>query len=123
MDNTGQTANVVATRLRLGPGFHERDFERVIGSLESLDRHLAHWRPETIDLRISVRGRETLSQRITLEIWLPGCNSLLANSNERDLDHALIEVRKVIAREIEDERSRREPHKGGAHQVRVTNMP
>lgn len=115
MSDIEQRANIVELQLRLGPGFHKSDLERVIGALESLDRHLAHWRPQTVDLRISVKGRETLDQRVTLEVWLPGWNALLANSNDRDLDCALIEVRKVMVREIEEERSRREPHKGSAH--------
>ena len=116
-DSTQQIATVVASQLRLGPGFHERDREHVVAALESLDRHLARWRPERVDLRVSVKERETLNQRVTLEIWVPGCNPLIANSHERNIDHALIEVRKVIVREIEEERSRREPHKGSAHQT------
>jgi hypothetical protein len=117
MSDIEQSVNAVADRLRLGPGFHEKDHTKVVETLSSLDRHLAHWRPEALDLRISVKDRDTLNQRVTLEIWLPGWHSLLAHYQDRDLGHALVEVRKVMVREIEEERSKHEPHKGSAHQV------
>jgi len=45
---------------------------------------------------------------------------LVATSHERDLDHALAEVRRDLIRQIEDERARREPRKGRKSRYRTT---
>ena len=50
-------------------------------------------------------------QKVTLQAWLAGRAHLVAPSHERDLDPALAEVRRDLIRQIEDERSRREPRK------------
>ncbi len=113
-----QEISTVQEQLRLGPGFHAADQPHIVDVLSSLDRHLAHWRPESVDIRVSVKERDTPNQRTTLELWLPGWHPLLAHSQEREIEAALIDVRKVMIREIEEERSRREPHKGSAHQIR-----
>jgi hypothetical protein len=100
-------ADVIGSRLRLGPGLAEKDREDVVAALLALNRHLEHWKPDQIDLRISVRERGYSDQRVSLEVWLPGRHSLLAHAANADLTHALVEVRKVAIREIEDANDRR----------------
>jgi hypothetical protein len=76
--------------------------------LSALSRHLAHWSPEQVDLEISVKNRGGRELKVTLEAWLPRWPSLVATSTDRELDHALIEVRNDMIRQIEDEKIKRE---------------
>ncbi|HVB01635.1 MAG TPA: hypothetical protein VNE42_10300 [Acidimicrobiales bacterium] len=106
MRSSDQDPGTLEQRLRLGPGFQDADRERVFSALTALDRHLARWNPEQVDIRLSVKHRESLEQRVTLEIWLPHWPSLFVHFNDPDLDRALVEARKLMIREIEDERER-----------------
>jgi hypothetical protein len=45
-------------------------------------------------------------QKVTLQAWLAGRAHLMATSHQRDLDHALADVRRDMIRQIEDERGR-----------------
>src|SRR5665213_3075334 len=106
MSDTEQNLGTIEQRLRLGPGLTDNDRQQVLDVLSSLNRHLEHWKPEQVDLRLSVRDRDYLDQRVTLEVWLPGRHTLLAHASDRDLDRALVEVRKIAIREIEEERDK-----------------
>jgi hypothetical protein len=105
------SAEILEQQLRLGAGFGPADRDRVLDILSSLGRHLAHWKPERVDLEISVKDRSGVEQKVTLEAWLPGWPALVATSGGRELDHALVEVRKEMIRQIEDEKAKRGPHK------------
>ncbi|HWG61877.1 MAG TPA: hypothetical protein VG253_09205 [Streptosporangiaceae bacterium] len=96
--------------LRLGAGFGTGDREHVLEALAPLNRHLAHWNPEQVDLEISVKNREGPQQKVMLEAWLAGWPAVLATSKDRDLDRAVIEVRKEMIRRIEDEKAKRDLH-------------
>jgi hypothetical protein len=102
-----ENEGTVEQRLRLGPGLAESDRQQVLEVLTPLNRHLKHWKPEQVDLRLSVKDRDYLDQRVTLEIWLPRRHTVLAHGSDRDLEKALVEVRKVAIREIEDKGERR----------------
>ncbi len=105
---------ILAERLRLGAGFAAADRSHVLEMLSSLDRHLAHWSPEQVDLEISVKDRGGPEQKVTLEAWLPRWPSLVATAADRDLDHALVGVRKDMIRQIEDEKTKRQPRNAHA---------
>ncbi|HEY5271822.1 MAG TPA: hypothetical protein VIJ34_01160 [Acidimicrobiales bacterium] len=107
MDDGKKDAGVIGSRLRLGPGLAEKDREEVVVALSALGRHLEHWKPDQVDLRVSVRDRGFGDQRVSLEVWLPGRHSLLAHAADADLNRALVEVRKVAIRELEDFNDRR----------------
>jgi ribosome-associated translation inhibitor RaiA len=96
-------------RLRLGAGFAPADRPRILGALSALAPHLSGWEHDQVDLEVSLKDTDGPDQKITLQAWLAGRAHLVATSHERDLDHALAEVRKDLIRQIEDERSRREP--------------
>ncbi|MDT7651987.1 MAG: hypothetical protein QOI36_3393 [Pseudonocardiales bacterium] len=98
-------------RLRLGAGFAAADRPRILGALSALAPHLSGWEHDQVDLEVSLKDREGPDQKLTLQAWLAGRTHLVATSHERDLDHALVEVRRELIRQIEDERSRREPRK------------
>jgi ribosome-associated translation inhibitor RaiA len=98
-------------RLRIGVGFAAADRLRILGALSTLAPHLAGWEHDQVDLEVSLKDIEGADQKVTLQAWLAGRSRLVATSHERDLDHALAEVRTDLIRQIEDERSRREPTK------------
>jgi ribosome-associated translation inhibitor RaiA len=101
-------------RLRLGAGFAAGDRPRILGALSALEPHLQ------VDLEVSLKDTEGPDQKVTLQAWLGGRIHLVATSHEHNLDHALAEVRKELIRQIEDERSRREPRKRGKARHRTT---
>jgi hypothetical protein len=115
-DQENGSPRILDERLRLGAGFAAADRAHVLDILSSLDRHLAHWSPDRVDLEISVKDRRGPEQKVTLEAWLPGWQPLVATSAGRELDHALVDVRKDMIRRIEDEKTRRGPHKGRARE-------
>jgi ribosome-associated translation inhibitor RaiA len=98
-------------RLRLGAGFAAADQLRILGALSGLTPHLSGWEHDQVDLEVSLKDTEGPDQKVTLQAWLAGRAHLVATSHERDLDHALAEVCRDLIRQIEDERSRREPRK------------
>jgi ribosome-associated translation inhibitor RaiA len=101
---------ILAERLRLGFGFSDAHRSHVLELLSSLERHLARWDPEQVDLEISVKDRGGSEQKVTFEAWLRKWPPLVASAAARDLDHAVIEVRKEMIRQIDDEKAKRGPH-------------
>jgi ribosome-associated translation inhibitor RaiA len=104
-------AGTLEERLRLGAGFGAADRLRILEALSALAPHLSGWEHDQLDLEVSLKDTEGPDQKVTLQAWLPGRAHLVATSHERDLDHALAEVRRDLIRQVEDERSRREPRK------------
>jgi ribosome-associated translation inhibitor RaiA len=98
-------------RLRIGAGFAAADRPRILGALSALAPHLSGWEHDQVDLELSLKDTEGPDQKVTLQAWLAGRTHLVATSHERDLDQALAEVRRDLIRQIEDDRSRREPRK------------
>jgi hypothetical protein len=82
--------------------------------------HLSGWEHDQVDLEVSLKDTEGPDQKVTLQAWLAGRAHLVATSHERDLDHALAEVRRDLIRQIEEERSRREPRKRRKTRYRTT---
>ena len=103
--------------LRLGAGFAEADRPRILEALSALAPHLSGWEHDQVDLEVSLKDTEGPDQRLPFK---PGWAHLVATSHERDLDHALAEVRRELIRQIEDERSRREPRKRRKTRYRTT---
>jgi len=110
-DTWDSSTKVLNDRLRLGAGFGPADRSHVLELMSSLTRHLARWKPEKVDLEISVKDRTGPEQKITLEALLPGLGLVVATSAHHDLDHALIEARKELIRQIDDEKAKRSDHK------------
>jgi ribosome-associated translation inhibitor RaiA len=109
-DAENGSAGILAERLRLGFGFSAAHRDHVLGLLSSLDRHLARWDPDQVDLEISVKDRHGPEQKITLEAWLPKWPPLVAHSTITDVDQAVVEVRRELIRQIEDEKAKRGPN-------------
>jgi hypothetical protein len=117
-DPEDSSTQILAERLRLGAGFSAEDSDHVLELLAPLGRHLVRWSPEDVDLELLVKNRGGAEQKVTLEAWLPGWPSLVATAVNRDLDHALVEVRKDVIRQIEDQKGKHEPRKGRATRQR-----
>jgi ribosome-associated translation inhibitor RaiA len=110
-DTWDSSTKVLSDRLRLGAGFGPADRGHVLELMSSLTRHLSRWKPEKVDLEISVKDRTGPEQKSTLEALLPGLGLVVATSAHRDFDHALIEARKELIRQIDDEKAKRSDHK------------
>lgn len=111
-DTWDDSTRVLDERLRLGAGFGAADRRHVLELLSSLTRHLARWKPDKVDLEISVKDRGGPEQKVTLEALLPGLAVIVATSADRELDHAVIGARKELIRQIDDEKAKRSSHKG-----------
>lgn len=107
-------------RLRLGVGFAATDRLRVLGALAALAPHLYGWEHDQVDLDVSLKDTGGTDQKVTLQAWLAGRAHLVATSHELDLDHALADVRKDLIRQIEDEKSRRQPRERRKTRQRTT---
>jgi ribosome-associated translation inhibitor RaiA len=108
-DAESGSSRILADRLRLGFGFTAGHRSHVLDLLSGLDRHLARWDADQVDLEISVKDRRGPEQKVTFEAWLPKRPPLVAHSTARDLDQAVIEVRKELIRQIEDDKARHRP--------------
>jgi ribosome-associated translation inhibitor RaiA len=107
-------------RLRLGAGFAEAARPRILEALSALTPHLSGWEHDQVDLEVSLKDTEGPDQKVTLQAWLAGRAHVVATSHEHNIDHALAEVRRDLIRQIEDERSRREPRKRRKTRYRTT---
>ena len=91
--------SVYAERLRITAEFHEHEREHLTSLLFGrLERRLAHWRPEQVELLLSVKDRGTPAQRTVLECWIVGAPHQVATSHEPDADRAVVEVRDDLVR-------------------------
>ena len=107
-------------RLRLGAGFAAADRPRILEALSALTPHLSGWEHDQVDLEVSLKDTEGPDQKVTLQAWLAGRAHLVATSHEHDIDHALAEVRRDLIRQIQEQRSRREPRKRRKTRYRST---
>jgi ribosome-associated translation inhibitor RaiA len=107
-------------RLRLGVGFAAADRMRVLAALSALAPHLSGWERDQVDLEVSLKDIERPDQKVTLQAWLAGRAHLVATSHARDIDHALADVRRDMIRQLEEERSRREPRERRKTRKRTT---
>jgi ribosome-associated translation inhibitor RaiA len=108
MTNNGSTS-VLDSTLRFAGGFHDNERAHVLDVLAPLEKHLARWSADEVELTLSVKDRGSPEQRVTLEAKLGGWPLLVAKGADADIDRALHEARKELIRQIEDERSRRVP--------------
>lgn len=95
--------------LRVGAGFTDDDRRWILDALESLAPHLARWDSADVDVEISVKHRGGKEQQVTLQADLPGYPPLVAKATDRQLDRAIAEAKHELIRQIEDEKSKREP--------------
>ncbi|HEX6417820.1 MAG TPA: hypothetical protein VFZ77_04965 [Acidimicrobiales bacterium] len=102
------TGGIVAQRLRLGSGFAAGERPAIVGTLAALDRRLATFGAERVDLELSVKERDTASQRVVLECAIAGWPRSVATSIEPRMDQAVAEVRDDLLRQLNDLKTRTE---------------
>jgi ribosome-associated translation inhibitor RaiA len=107
-ESTPTPDGIVGEALRLGAGFHEHDRRWVLERLAPLGKHLARWDPDQVDVEVSVKDRDGDEQQVTLEASVPRWPHLVARAAGRDLDRALVEARKELIRQIDEEKRKRE---------------
>lgn len=99
---SGVSVSKFRDRLRVVPEFLPDEYEKVKDSLFGrLERRLTRWEPEQVELEISMKDRDSSSQRVTLECWISGVPKIVGTSRLRDLDQAVIEVRDDVWRQVD----------------------
>lgn len=99
----------VASALRVAHGVTAAERDRIVDSWGRLDSRLRSFAAGTVELQLTVKERDTPSQRTTLEAWIAGRPRLVATSDQVNLDEAMTEVREDLIRQIADAKERTEP--------------
>lgn len=95
--------SIIDERLRVVSEFRDDERPRIVDTLTAkLDRRLTRWDAEQIDMELSVKERDTNSQKVVLECWIAGEPRFVATSQETDLTAALHDVRDDLHRQIDD---------------------
>src|ERR1700710_2490418 len=77
--------------LRLTGGFHDDERPHLLEVLAPIEKHLARWNADDVDLTLSVKERGGTEQRVTLEAKLGDWPNLVATAADRDLVRAVHE--------------------------------
>jgi ribosome-associated translation inhibitor RaiA len=93
----------------MGVGFVAKERPHVLQALAALEPHLGRWDPLDISLEVSLQDRGRKEQRVTLRTTLPGFPPLVAVAGNRDVTRALHEAKDELIRQLEHEKSVREP--------------
>jgi ribosome-associated translation inhibitor RaiA len=94
--------SILAERLRIVSEFRDEERAYVLETLGGkLDKRLSRWKPEQIELELSVKERDTPSQKMVLECWIAGQPRMVATSNEQELQSALHDVREDLFKQID----------------------
>ena len=96
--------------LHLGAGFKEKERRHVVEALSTLGPHLGRWDPDVV-VEVSLQDRDGKKQRVTLRTSLPGLPPLVAVADNLDVTRALGEAKHEMIRQIEHQKSEREPKK------------
>ncbi|MBD8505200.1 HPF/RaiA family ribosome-associated protein [Hoyosella sp. G463] len=98
-----------ADRVRIVPQFTSDDGDAITGILFGrLDSRLSRWSPEQVEMEISVKERDTPSQRVVLECWISGMPKLVATSTEQQIETAIAEVRDELWSQLDKQISKQE---------------
>jgi ribosome-associated translation inhibitor RaiA len=94
--------SILAERLRIVSEFRDDERAYVLETLGGkLDRRLSRWGAERVELELSVKERDTPSQKVVLECWISGEPKMVATSNETELQSALHDVREDLFKQID----------------------
>jgi ribosome-associated translation inhibitor RaiA len=89
-------------RTRVVGEFRADEYDKVRDLLFGrLERRLSRWDPEQVELELSVKERDTPSQKTVLECWIAGAPRVVGTSKEQDLDKAVVEVRDDVWRQVD----------------------
>lgn len=99
----------VETALRVAHGVTGEERDRIVASWGRLDARLRSFPAGAVELQLTVKERDTPSQRTTLEAWIDRRDRLVATSTLPGFDEAIAEVRNDLIRQITDAKTRTEP--------------
>lgn len=108
-ETENQRRDVLDEVLHFDAGFQARERPWVLEALSALGPHLARWDPDDVNVELSVKDRDGKEQSVTLRADLPGYSPLVAVAADRNLDRALAKAKRELIRQIEDQKSMREP--------------
>jgi ribosome-associated translation inhibitor RaiA len=97
------------TAIHVGAGFVAQERPHVLEALSTLAPHLGRWNPRDVDVDVSLQDRGGNEQRVTLRTSLPGLPPLVAVADDADVTRALGEARRQLIRQLEHQKSAREP--------------
>jgi ribosome-associated translation inhibitor RaiA len=95
--------------LHVGAGFTAKDRPHVLAELATLRSHLGRWDPLNVNLEVSLQDRGRREQRVTLRTTLPGFPPLVSVAENGDISRALREAKHELVRQLEHQKSAREP--------------
>jgi ribosome-associated translation inhibitor RaiA len=102
--------------LHIGAGFKEKERPHVLEALSTLGPHLlGRWDPRDLDVEVSLQDRDGKEQRVTLRTSLPGRAPLVAVAENPDITHALNEAKRELIRQLEHQKSERDPMSNHPH--------
>lgn len=94
--------SILDDRLRIVPEFRPDEYDHIRQVLSGkLERRLSRFDADQVELELSMKERDSASQRTVLEAWISGLPRFVATSTEEDLDKALTEVRDDLHRQID----------------------
>lgn len=101
--------SIVDTVLRLEGDLGPADRDQIVERFGKLDQRLRSYGADKVELQLTMKERDTASQRTTLEAWVAGQPRLVSTSHEAGYDQALNEVRDDMIRLVSDAKNRNEP--------------
>jgi hypothetical protein len=108
--SSGKTHNPLGEYvLHMGAGFVAKERPHVLEALATLEPYLGRWDPLDLSLEVSLQDRGRREQRVTLRTTLPGLPPLVAIADNRDIARALHEAKRELIRQLEHQKSAREP--------------
>ncbi len=108
MNSPADPATVEAS-LRLGVGWRAAERDALVDRLGTLDARLRSFPEGSVELELSVKERDTHSQKTTLEAWVAGTERVVATSSNSSVDEAVTEVRDHVIRQLTDAKNKTEP--------------
>ena len=101
--------NLPENAIRVGAGFVAKERPHVVEILSTLGPHLGKWDPRDVNIDVSLHDRGGKEQRVILRTILPGLTPLVAVAENPDVTHALSDAKRELIRQIEHQKSAREP--------------
>lgn len=108
MTNHEDSATVDGS-LRLEAGTHPEEREVIVNHWAALDARLRSFRSDQVELILTIKERDTPSQKTTLEALIAGWPRMASTSHHVQFDRALNEVRDDMIRLISDAKNKHEP--------------
>lgn len=106
----------IAENLRVVPEFDSSESDQVVEILSArLDRRLSRFDDDQVELEISVKDRDTPSQRVVLECWiaLSGDTRFVGTSTDETLMAAVRETAEDVYRQVNRFLDKREDSRRG----------